>query len=74
MRHTNASVRNEMGQDIKTISTSLGHASILTTGNLYMSVTEDKIRKSVEVFDDLIYKSMATNLGTSEPTVQLLKE
>ncbi len=66
MRRTNTSVRNEKGQDIKTISTSLGHASIISTCDIYTKVTEKQIRQSLEIFDDLIYKTMAPSIGTND--------
>ncbi len=66
LRHTNATIRNEKGQDLKTISTSLGHSSITTAADIYMAVSSEQLSEAVQIFDVLVEKTMAPKIGTKD--------
>ena len=66
LRYTNATVRNEKGQDLKTISTSLGRASISTSMDLYALVSSEQLSEAAQIFDALVEKTMAPDFGTRE--------
>lgn len=51
LRHTFATSLIERGADCKTVSTLLGHASVITTMNLYMHPRMDVKRKCVELLE-----------------------
>lgn len=53
LRHTWATRALEKGIDIKTVSTLLGHANVLTTMNIYQDVYPEQKIKAAKIMDDL---------------------
>ena len=51
-RHNHASVLYENGAPIKDIQARLGHSSITTTMNTYVSNTQKNQEKTIQIFDD----------------------
>jgi integrase len=62
LRHSNASMRIQYGQNIKYLSTQLGHASIDITMDRYGHMFSDKdfIRGQVELLDASVRKPLET--------------
>lgn len=54
LRHTAASLMLASGQDMKVVSTVLGHSDITVTANIYASVYEDAAHAAVEAMTALI--------------------
>ncbi len=54
LRHTAASLMLASGQDMKVVSTVLGHSDIAITANIYASVYEDATQAAVEAVTSLI--------------------
>ena len=56
LRHTHASLLLLQGVDFKTISSRLGHSSIVTTMNIYAHVIESLDKDAAQKIDELEYK------------------
>lgn len=54
LRHTHAVLLLEAGVDIKTVSRRLGHKNIQTTANVYLHVSDDHEKNSMEKFVDYL--------------------
>jgi integrase len=54
LRHTFATLMRESGEDLKTVSDALGHASIKTTGDTYTHRSEESMRAAAERFEGWI--------------------
>ena len=48
LRHTFATLSIQNGTDIKTVSTTLGHATAAYTLDIYTHITEDTLKNSVQ--------------------------
>ena len=56
-RHTVASVLLAKGTDLVTVANQLGHASVITTGNIYSHIIEENTAKASEcIADELLRK------------------
>lgn len=58
-RHTVASVLLANGTDIVTVSKQLGHASVITTGNIYSHIIEENEAKASECIADVLLRKKA---------------
>lgn len=54
LRHTFATLSLQNGDDLKTVSVSLGHSNISTTGNTYAHVTDEMRKKSADRMETFI--------------------
>lgn len=57
LRHTCATLLNDMGTNISIISKTLGHAQTSTTMNIYAHSFESQLRQASNNMDDFLYKS-----------------
>lgn len=61
-RHATATTLHESGMDVKDISDFLGHGSISTTADMYISFTQRKRRKLVDTMERIITGAGLTDL------------
>jgi integrase len=59
LRHAHATLRLEAGDDLYSVSRSLGHATINTTANVYAHVTAAMQERSASLIDGILANAAA---------------
>lgn len=65
LRHTNASIRLEQGQNIKYISTQLGHANPTITLNTYSHLIKSRDPDAAERLESAIFSATGHKMVTN---------
>lgn len=66
LRHTSATLLIANHQDLKTVSTRLGHAQASTTMNIYAHALQESDRKAADILEAILSESSAKRLNSTQ--------